>query len=114
MKDLEDLGAPPRTPALLRDAAAAHLVGHHKGYQPPRTGTRSFGRRALPLAPARGGWPVWRLPDEEIRLASGLSCFRCSFKMFRRHPSYVQDRVLLEEPFVELAHVIEVRLRDLP
>src|SRR5437016_294329 len=43
-QDLEDLGAPPRTPALLRDAAADHLARHHKG------------------------WTVWRLPDEEIRL----------------------------------------------
>jgi len=44
VKGFEDLGAPPRTPALLRDAAADHLAGHHKGYQPPRTGTRSFVR----------------------------------------------------------------------
>ena len=42
-RGFEDLGAPPRTPALLGDAAADHLAGHHKGYQPPRTRPRSFG-----------------------------------------------------------------------
>jgi hypothetical protein len=33
---------------------------------PERGPGRSSGR-ALHLVPVRGGWAVWRLPDEEIR-----------------------------------------------
>jgi hypothetical protein len=46
------------------------LAGQHKGYQPPRTGQGRSAGEALYLVPVRGGWTVWRLPDERIRSAT--------------------------------------------
>ncbi|MEV1289972.1 hypothetical protein, partial [Micromonospora sp. NPDC049679] len=41
-KTLKTLGSAQTRP-LLGDQGADPLAGHHKGYQPPRTGPRSFG-----------------------------------------------------------------------
>ncbi|SCG48174.1 hypothetical protein GA0070613_1661 [Micromonospora inositola] len=60
---------------------AAHLAGHHKGYQPPRTGTRSF---------VRQGRSTWSPSEEAGR--SGDCPTRRSAKPACRRPRRPAER----------------------
>ena len=64
-------GLCPQTPGPPRRSAGAdHLVGHRKGYQAPRTGSRSYVRQGAPPGPGPGRLVGHGLPDEEIRPAA--------------------------------------------
>jgi hypothetical protein len=80
------------------------LAGHHKGYQPPRTGPRSFGWQGAPPCPRPGRLDGLRLPDEEIRLSQHVRVTRFLINSYPKRPAEAHN----------VARSLTLRSDDLP